>query len=109
PFLVCHSMQRPPPRSILFPYTPLFRSRTAPCRQASAERPSCGTVPECAWRSAGLGRGACGAARIEAVADAADGVQQRRRKVAVEDRKSTRLNSSHVKISYAVFCLKKKI
>src|SRR4249919_4291128 len=64
-------MIRRPPRSTLFPYTTLFRSRArasiAACSTASRRCPAC------------------------------------RR-----DRKSTRLNSSHVKISYAVFCLKKK-
>src|SRR5215471_8289126 len=64
-------MIRRPPRSTLFPYTTLFRSRPAPapaptrCRNARCPAP-------------------------------------------VRDRKSTRLNSSHVEISYAVFCLKKK-
>src|SRR5436309_7649750 len=71
-------MIRRPPRSTLFPYTTLFRSRVPAdvlaCAQAYV---------------AGIN------ARIdEVIADA--------------DRKSTRLNSSHVKISYAVFCLKKK-
>src|SRR5947209_10231533 len=66
-------MIRRPPRSTLFPYTTLFRSRnTEPCciawsRNREGHRPS-----------------------------------------AAEDRKSTRLNSSHANISYAVFCLKKK-
>src|SRR6266513_4628296 len=64
-------MIRRPPRSTLFPYTTLFRSRRV--------------------RSRGL-RARCRCAG------------RRRRR----DRKSTRLNSSHVSISYAVFCLKKK-
>src|SRR2546430_7952357 len=71
-------MIRRPPRSTLFPYTTLFRS-------------SCGTLP----------------CRFDA--------QTRRRpsgenigKASNSDRKSTRLNSSHSQISYAVFCLKKK-
>src|SRR5215471_21066754 len=63
-------MIRRPPRSTLFPYTTLFRSRHGPAR-----RP----------RSPG-----------------------RRRRRRWRDRKSTRLNSSHVESSYAVFCLKKK-
>src|SRR6266511_4570164 len=63
-------MIRRPPRSTLFPYTTLFRSR---------------------------GRGLPGRTG-----------RGRRRWRAPRDRKSTRLNSSHVKISYAVFCLKKK-
>src|SRR3989442_8780331 len=66
-------MIRRPPRSTLFPYTTLFRSR--PEHQLSAIR-----------------------------ADRDGGVVGAR----VADRKSTRLNSSHVRISYAVFCLKKK-
>src|SRR5437899_3819507 len=68
-------MIRRPPRSTLFPYTTLFRSRTARSRSPAAPRDS-----------ASRGR-AGGPAR---------------------DRKSTRLNSSHLGISYAVFCLKKK-
>src|SRR6266704_793904 len=65
-------MIRRPPRSTLFPYTTLFRSRARRCTQNAR--------PETARRA----RRGC------------------------RDRKSTRLNSSHVSISYAVFCLKKK-
>src|SRR4051794_41603621 len=68
-------MIRRPPRSTLFPYTTLFRSRTRRPRTGSADH-----------RAGGRGRCAGG----------------------VRDRKSTRLNSSHPSISYAVFCLKKK-
>src|SRR5206468_11184166 len=75
------SPQRPP-RSTLFPYTTLFRS------QASARR---GTEIERAGRVALRPTGASIARGAEP-----------------EDRKSTRLNSSHDQISYAVFCLKKK-
>src|SRR5947199_8469233 len=64
-------MIRRPPRSTLFPYTTLFRSRRRPGLRRQ-------------------GRHECG--------------RERRRR----DRKSTRLNSSHLGISYAVFCLKKK-
>src|SRR5256885_9540353 len=71
-------MIRRPPRSTLFPYTTLFRSFSSFCEMA------CGPV-EPFERSAGQLEGAV------------------RR-----DRKSTRLNSSHLVISYAVFCLKKK-
>src|SRR5438445_12267660 len=73
-------MIRRPPRSTLFPYTTLFRSR----------------VRRCAARSRGSA-----APRVASRAASA-GVRSR------EDRKSTRLNSSHANISYAVFCLKKK-
>src|SRR5215469_17287381 len=74
-------MIRRPPRSTLFPYTTLFRSRLPRARRREAVR------------DALLGRRA----------DLQDGRVRGRR-----DRKSTRLNSSHVEISYAVFCLKKK-
>src|SRR5256885_8661861 len=80
-------MIRRPPRSTLFPYTTLFRSvadRAAPRRHQSRRHPR------------GGGQGRAGAQPL---------VQSRRADV---DRKSTRLNSSHLVISYAVFCLKKK-
>src|SRR5690349_22178512 len=70
-------MIRRPPRSTLFPYTTLFRSRTKH-----------GGHPSRSGTSARTGR----ESRLAPPAD----------------RKSTRLNSSHVEISYAVFCLKKK-
>src|SRR5258708_29647329 len=75
-------MIRRPPRSTLFPYTTLFRSRIV--------------------RRAGSGRRPRGS---EAAADAAVADVHLDR---LGDRKSTRLNSSHQIISYAVFCLKKK-
>src|SRR3712207_8775926 len=86
-------MIRRPPRSTLFPYTTLFRSEDlgpggAPCLDDRQDR------------AGNAGRGARGAGRRQAhLLRGADGVQ---------DRKSTRLNSSHANISYAVFCLKKK-
>src|SRR5690349_23069371 len=84
-------MIRRPPRSTLFPYTTLFRShRPGPPRgHGRGQRP-----PRPPGRRRGRGRGA---PRSRAPADLED-----------PDRKSTRLNSSHVEISYAVFCLKKK-
>src|SRR5256886_13315577 len=92
-------MIRRPPRSTLFPYTTLFRSVFFEDHASGLElghlRLDVGDLPE---RLAGL-RGACIRSRIhEDVGPAAS----------VEDRKSTRLNSSHSQISYAVFCLKKK-
>src|SRR2546429_7150363 len=89
-------MIRRPPRSTLFPYTTLFRStggvitsehiklRPTAARPGTPESPSPVTIP---------GSGALG----EQLED-----------IEREDRKSTRLNSSHGYISYAVFCLKKK-
>src|SRR3989442_3317908 len=72
-------MIRRPPRSTLFPYTTLFRSRLGRV-----------VLP---LTGAGSGEPHLGALRLV---------------VCEPDRKSTRLNSSHVRISYAVFCLKKK-
>src|SRR2546422_5535139 len=86
-------MIRRPPRSTLFPYTTLFRSRHRPdraARGARARRPQ--LVPR------GTAPGATPPARH---------LQRLTGEVEV-DRKSTRLNSSHGYISYAVFCLKKK-
>src|SRR2546427_1512274 len=89
-------MIRRPPRSTLFPYTTLFRS-------AHRQRPG------------GLGRVADGGRAPRTlgpppVPAAAQGFRPRHRtpQDRARDRKSTRLNSSHSQISYAVFCLKKK-
>src|SRR5205814_6172847 len=81
--LLCFLMTRPPPRSTLFPYTTLFRSALAYMKQwglSSDLRARQGVrfMTDPVWRSY------------------------------ITDRKSTRLNSSHLGISYAVFCLKKK-
>src|SRR5205814_7599347 len=86
-------MPPPPPRPTLFPYTTLFRSRPDPDHRprrsaAAVVRPGAAVVPLAAR------------ARIDRVPHPA--------RRAPEDRKSTRLNSSHLGISYAVFCLKKK-
>src|SRR2546430_11584497 len=85
-------MIRRPPRSTLFPYTTLFRSpRSGPHGRRSA-------LAHIRDRREGiLGRATSGRNQ-HAAYDAAHG----------RDRKSTRLNSSHSQISYAVFCLKKK-
>src|SRR5688572_31555110 len=93
-YIIFMLMIRRPPRSTLFPYTTLFRSE----RQYKAERRVPGTMstrrdetplqfPICSFLSARR----CGG-----------------RTCSRSDRKSTRLNSSHSQISYAVFCLKKK-
>src|SRR3712207_8395115 len=84
-------MIRRPPRSTLFPYTTLFRSR-AEGSTVKVSAPSCGAI------STGTGF----AVDPEYVVTNAHVVAGAR------DRKSTRLNSSHANISYAVFCLKKK-
>src|SRR2546430_9875433 len=77
-------MIRRPPRSTLFPYTTLFRSRSKALRQYENYREMLAKE------------------RPQLVGIAPRWTDQRR------DRKSTRLNSSHSQISYAVFCLKKK-
>src|SRR5438045_7358468 len=89
----CISLLRAPPRSTLFPYTTLFRSR---------------------WRGEATLRGTGhsnvhpgGAAMVDEMVNIDSG-RRSGDQVAAIDRKSTRLNSSHLGISYAVFCLKKK-
>src|SRR3712207_7835080 len=86
-------MIRRPPRSTLFPYTPLFRSADEPLEAAAfavVENPPVVEVAELVVE----GGGQRGSATMQV-----DGPL---------DRKSTCLNSSHANISYAVFCLKKK-
>src|SRR3712207_8645367 len=88
-------MIRRPPRSTLFPYTTLFRS---------------------AAEAAGAGAGPHPRAVLADAVDRhqplphqrGDDASEQRLQPGAEDRKSTRLNSSHANISYAVFCLKKK-
>src|SRR5947209_14316356 len=94
-------MLRRPPRSTLFPYTTLFRSF------ARAEEPRLKAVqfPLHLDEVARPERGLVGGDAL--VALPAHAVEEERA-VRREDRKSTRLNSSHANISYAVFCLKKK-
>src|SRR2546427_1866873 len=80
-------MIRRPPRSTLFPYTTLFRSVHA--RQRAA-------------------RGRCTGAAEGGAPEQGAGADRLEPPACRRDRKSTRLNSSHSQISYAVFCLKKK-
>src|SRR5690349_22983049 len=81
---------RRPPRSTLFPYTTLFRSLGVRSATTGQDHD--------AFRAAGL--------MSDPVVSVV--IPTRNRLVLLRDRKSTRLNSSHVEISYAVFCLKKK-
>src|SRR3712207_7471993 len=90
-------MIRRPPRSTLFPYTTLFRSRV------SFQLVEPGAYPRDCARNLAPPRSL--EQRLDLREDAL-GRNPRRR--LDEDRKSTRLNSSHANISYAVFCLKKK-
>src|SRR3712207_7846810 len=86
-------MIRRPPRSTLFPYTTLFRSTPGRRREGDGGARSRAPLPGCV----------AGRERSDELAGfLAEGGQRPR------DRKSTRLNSSHANISYAVFCLKKK-
>src|SRR3712207_7981681 len=91
-------MIRRPPRSTLFPYTTLFRSRRAGGADGAHRLPG-----EHARVPHGRGAGGPRDRRIGGGGLGAVGGGDPRR-----DRKSTRLNSSHANISYAVFCLKKK-
>src|SRR3712207_7784092 len=95
-------MIRRPPRSTLFPYTTLFRSLPGP----RARGPYLGVPDRLPRRHRERTGSVAGAATANAESRRARGGAPGR--VAVEDRKSTRLNSSHANISYAVFCLKKK-
>src|SRR5438477_12736350 len=79
-FLFFFLMIRRPPRSTLFPYTTLFRSSSPAPRRRLPRRPAGRICPAVPRFTPNL----------------------------TKDRKSTRLNSSHMSISYAVFCLKKK-
>src|SRR3712207_8216464 len=98
-------MIRRPPRSTLFPYTTLFRS--------PGEEQDRRGIQVCLGdrgqgiERAGAGRGD-GEARLARDARVAVGGKAGALLVADQDRKSTRLNSSHANNSYAVFCLKKK-
>src|SRR3712207_8967586 len=99
-------MIRRPPRSTLFPYTTLFRSNDRPpiihiiSRETGEER---------CWVVGHSDKATCHGILAEAVpTDGTIVSSDEYRSYHGIDRKSTRLNSSHANISYAVFCLKKK-
>src|SRR3712207_6956711 len=96
-------MIRPPPSSPLFPYPPLFRSLEDAARAPPAEH---------AADDLGVQRAATGGHPPDRVGERVHVADPLLEQVAdpfgALDRKSTRLNSSHANISYAVFCLKKK-
>src|SRR2546430_10629419 len=102
-------MIRRPPRSTLFPYTTLFRSRIELRRFAGQHRRGLRAVAAALRRDARPGEVVASARRNldgAGVTGAADEARERHGVVgaAALDRKSTRLNSSHSQISYAVFC-----
>src|SRR5688572_31800863 len=92
-------MIRRPPTSTLFPYTTLFRSviRSASVSQLAAVRRV--TQKLNSWLAWSVGQNSSDTKKL---------IRRLPRGFASQDRKSTRLNSSHSQISYAVFCLKKK-
>src|SRR3712207_8682585 len=96
-------MMRRPPRSTLFPYTTLFRSAPAGALRAAAEHRDPG-----ADAAGGEGPRRVPARPPPGMAGAGGARPAAARLRDPRDRKSTRLNSSHANISYAVFCLKKK-
>src|SRR5690606_41362591 len=107
-FTVLCSVRLPPP-STLFPYTTLFRSIRKTWRGKNLPIGVIGEQSDLTYDYTYLGEG------FETLVDLAAGngsfaetlANAQRPLIIVGDRKSTRLNSSHVKISYAVFCLKK--
>src|SRR3712207_6979317 len=99
-------MIRPPPRSTLFPYTTLFRSPAA-AREIADAREGAAGVEASARVGERVDGGVLPAVRRD-VAERAEGPALQLGDIPRRDRKSTRLNSSHANISYAVFCLKKK-
>src|SRR5690606_40348817 len=99
------SMLRRPPSSTLFPYTTLFRSPGL-IREELAELSRYADLADSIRHNA---KGSALLSALKTAFEKSTNLGARRKAVIfTEDRKSTRLNSSHVKISYAVFCLKKK-
>src|SRR2546430_11977607 len=93
-------MIRRPPRSTLFPYTTLFRSQRDASYDIVIGRGLLADLPA-------FVKAACPAGRYVVITDS-HVAKLYGKQVMARDRKSTRLNSSHSQISYAVFCLKKK-
>src|SRR5437870_7618651 len=97
-------MLRLPPRPTLFPYTTLFRSLGAATGPVAAVASGGGARP---LHGAGITPSACSGAASAARLRSRGRFRAEGHSIG-GDRKSTRLNSSHVAISYAVFCFKKK-
>src|SRR2546430_11919807 len=96
-------MIRRPPRSTLFPSTTLFRS-------VGRARDAADAFEQALRRNANRTLSVLGLARAETALGRVEALRRHYRQLLAnfEDRKSTRLNSSHSQISYAVFCLTKK-
>src|SRR5207249_8603355 len=104
---VCSTSRRPAPRSTLFPYTTLFRSRARSQEPAGrADVPGGPTTARGDDHRANDPRHGGGRTAVRVYRLPRPWPPRRRGN---QDRKSTRLNSSHVSISYAVFCLNNKI
>src|SRR2546430_4736933 len=99
-------MIRRPPRSTLFPYTTLFRSLSSGCGSVRLEIHAFLTTLR--RRFSDEIQNDRSVPRLVPFRLGADGNHSHSHDSAGQDRKSTRLNSSHSQISYAVFCLKKK-
>src|SRR5436853_5506590 len=99
-------MVRRPPRSTLFPYTTLFRSQPNIVEELTTKLSKRGLFSKEAKEPLSLGRSAIKVSTVEFGEWCPAGDNFTRGEYL--DRKSTRLNSSHLGISYAVFCLKKK-
>src|SRR5690242_21419335 len=99
-------MRARPPRSTLFPYTTLFRSQLRGAARGP-EQQHLGVQQRGRFLAAAVGEGG-DVFVVDVHARALRGQGGERVDVGGRDRKSTRLNSSHMSISYAVFCLKKK-
>src|SRR3712207_7039259 len=99
-------MIRRPPRSTLFPYTTLFRSEPLPhLRGEAGQRVRAHEASVATRRDATDSLAPC---ETQGHAERHPASRHATPSVTPRDRKSTRLNSSHANISYAVFCLKKK-
>src|SRR3712207_8325561 len=102
-------MIRRPPRSTLFPYTTLFRSGLKYSHKLHNMAQALSDMGTDVLK--GVGCAFIGVSEVEnakCLADLTERLDAERRAPGGSDRKSTRLNSSHANISYAVFCLKKK-
>src|SRR3712207_8217849 len=101
-------MIRRPPRSTLFPYTTLFRAGVRGVEASQAERVRAAAPHGELGLVGGHERGPVDRLRVRVLVQVHQGEPPRMLGLGTADRKSTRLNSSHANISYAVFCLTKQ-